>query len=102
MRAIIEDKLYDTDKAEEICSDGYGYSNDFHYWKITLYQTAKGQYFKHGEGGARSEFAVRVGTNSTTYGERLWLVDDAEARAFVEKVDVQKALELFGDHIEEG
>ena len=102
MKRIIDGKVYDTSTAEEICYDGYSDSRDFSHYCETLYRTKKGQYFIHGYGGPMSQYAESIGNNTTSGSDRLWLVDEARARDFCEKHDVEKALEIWGNEIEEG
>ena len=58
MRKIIKGKMYDTDTATNVGDWGNGhYTSDFDYCGETLYRKRTGEYFVHGEGGARSKYA---------------------------------------------
>lgn len=57
MRKIIKGKMYDTDTAVSIGDWGTGYRSDLDYCGETLYRKRTGEYFVHGEGGARSKYA---------------------------------------------
>ena len=102
MKKIIDGKLYSTDTGTEICSNGFSNEGDFNYWRDTLYCTKKGTYFMHGTGGALSHYAQHVGNNTRTGSEEMWIIEDEKAKQFCMSCDVEKALELFPDDIEEG
>ena len=102
MKKIIDGKMYNTETAKELCSDGFSNRGDFSYWKDILYVTKKGQYFFHGEGGPRSQYAENIGNNTTSGSESMWLVDDVIAREYIMENDVELATKLFGEEIEEG
>lgn len=102
MKKIIDGKLYDTDTAAKICSDGFSFRGDFSWWCETLYFSKKGQFFFHGEGGPLSRYGISVGNNSTSGSESLWLVDVDDARQFVFDFDVDLALKMFDRVITEG
>lgn len=58
MRKILKGKVYDTDTATNVGDWGNGhYTSDFDYCGETLYRKRTGEYFVHGEGGARSKYA---------------------------------------------
>jgi hypothetical protein len=101
MKRIIEGKVYDTNTAEEIESDSFSNPSDFHYWEETLYRTEKGAFFFHGEGGPMSHYARDIGNNSTTGSERIWAVDENEAREWLSKHNVARALEFWPAAFEE-
>lgn len=57
MKKIINYKKYDTETAREIGRYENGYlEGDFEFYRETLYQKQKGEYFLYGEGGACSEY----------------------------------------------
>ena len=80
MREIINGKMYNTETAKML--DSYTYSNpgDFNYLYEALYQKQNGEFFLHGEGGAKSIYSVRYGTNEWGGGERLipYTMEDAK------------------------
>lgn len=102
MRKIIHGKRYDTATATKIASWHNGhFPNDFHHCEETLYRTAKGQYFLHGEGGALSAYAVHHG-NSRGAGEDIIVMDRNEARLWLEGHGCTEALESeFGREIKD-
>ena len=58
MQRVIERKLYDTDRAEQIAQHAPNTDRgDFYYLIETLYKTSGGEYFLHGEGGAATKYA---------------------------------------------
>ena len=92
--------MYNTETAQEVCSEGFGNNTDGRYWCETLYVTKKGQYFQHGEGGGLSRYAESCGTNCITGSENMELLYEAEAKEIIMKLDPEKAELLF--EIEEG
>ena len=102
MKKIIDGKLYDTKTAEEICHEGFSQQGDFAYWEDTLYRTKKGQYFVDGGGGPMSKYGESVGNNTTNGSEHIFLVDHDKAKEMCIRCDTEKAIELFGEEIEEG
>lgn len=111
MKAIINGKRYDTDKAILIAEtdniDGSSISRgDFRFWEAGLYKTPRsGVYFLAGRGGAMSIFSHKVGQNSWSGGSRIIPLESrAAALAWAEenlahKPDVIEA--EFGDDIED-
>jgi hypothetical protein len=98
MQKIIGGKLYDTETAEVI--DSYHYSNpgDFRYVQELLLRSSKGAFFLHGEGGARTRYAEQVENNMWRGGEDIIPLDEAEARAWLEKHGcVASYLAVFGE-----
>lgn len=66
MKAIIENRVYDTETATLIASDDNGYpSCDFRHMEECLYQKKNGEYFIYGHGGAMSPYAVHHGNSIT-------------------------------------
>lgn len=104
MKKIINGKLYDTEKAERL----HEWSNmanvtDFKHYTETLYKTAKGTYFLHGQGGPASPYAVQVDNNSYGGGEGITpMTTEAAAVEWLEKHDGDLLLESrFSNYIEE-
>ena len=104
MKKTIDGKVYNTDTAALIAEDGNGRGfTDFHYWRETLYQTKKGNWFLHGQGGAFSDYGVSNGNNSYTGSENIILMSREEAFEWCQKHDAQKAIDAhFADMITEG
>lgn len=103
MKKIINNKRYDTDKAEACGSDSYGYPGDFNWWEETLYQKRTGEFFLYGEGGPMSRYAVTIDQNSWSGGEKIMPLSLDAARQWAEKHlsgdDYEK---LFGEVAEDG
>ncbi len=85
MKQIINGKLYNTETAEKLGSDSYGYGSDFHHWQEALYRTKGGTYFIAGEGGPLSRYARSCGQNETSGGEGIRPLTEAEAREWMEE-----------------
>jgi len=85
MNKIINGKRYSTDSAKEMASDSYSNYTDFHYWSETLYRKNTGEYFLHGEGGPRSRYAVTVGQNQWSGGEKIIPLSVEAAQAWAEE-----------------
>ena len=97
MKKIINKKLYDTDTAKNLGADGNGYNgNDFNCVNETLYRKRTGEYFLHGEGGARSRYASRVG-NMWGWGEQIIPLTYDEAQDWAGKhLTADEYAEIFG------
>jgi hypothetical protein len=104
MKKIINGLRYDTAKAIEVGSyhtTGRG-TNDFSYWKATLYKTPRsGRFFLAGEGHAMTQFGEQIG-DSRGWGEKIIPMTDAEALAWAEQyLDAAEIEEHFGAEIED-
>jgi len=97
MKKIINKKLYDTETAQNIGVDGNGYNaNDFNCVCETLYRKRTGEYFLHGEGGARSRYASREG-NMWGWGQQIIPLTYDEAQEWAEKhLTADEYAEAFG------
>jgi len=94
MKAIIGEKLYDTEKATEICKFRRGVKGPACWWNpdysftvkhdLTMYRTSKGAYFEHD-------------TDKDTINFLL----ETEARAIIKQLFPDLYIELFGT-VEEG
>lgn len=94
MKQIINGKKYDTETAKKVgsWSNGYSYS-DFSSCTEELYRKRTGEYFLYGIGGPMSKYSQSYG-NTTSGGEKIIPMTDAEARKWAEK-------HLDGDEYEE-
>jgi hypothetical protein len=102
MKKIIDGKRYDTDTAEMLAEYTFGYPSDFRYVSEELYRTPNGAFFLHGEGGALTEYSVRVDNNSCTGGQTIIPFTKDEAVAWLEKNGKTAALEqYFPDSIQD-
>ena len=85
MKKVIGGKVYDTDKARELGSDGFGYPRDFNHWTETLYVKRTGEYFLHGQGGPASRYAERIEQNTWSGGEQLIPLSYGKAKEWAEE-----------------
>lgn len=87
MKKIIGGKVYDTEKARQVgeswSPDGFG-PGDFQWCEETLYRKRTGEYFLHGEGGAKTKYAEPYGQSGWTGGERIMPLGQDEARGWAE------------------
>lgn len=97
MKAIIGNKLYDTEKAELI----YDYLKNepqpcfwnnklpINYWRaVDIYKTSKGQYFLH----------IHTKDNLK---ERIELIEECDVKNIIQKLNPDQYIEIFGE-VEEG
>lgn len=100
MRKVIDGKAYDTSTADLICDisrPGFN-STDFEWDHTGLYRTKKGAFFIAGEGNALSRWFVSVGKDGRGGGEGLTLVDEQEARGWVEQFGTpEDFVKCFGE-----
>ncbi len=97
MRTAIDGLIYDTATATEI---GGWHSphlpDDFARYEETLYRTAAGRWFLHGEGGASSPYGRQVEANTFGGGARIIPLDDEAAQKWAEdRLDVDTVSEWF-------
>ena len=62
MKKVINRKIYDTDKSEQlfVWNNGFG-TSDFRWCREALYRTKSGVYFLHGQGGAMTAYSQNYG-----------------------------------------
>ena len=94
MKRIVDGLLYDTETAEEVASFSRGHSGDFDSVSETLYKTKSGNWFVHGEGGARTRWARHHG-NESSGGEGILALSRDEALDWIElnEIDANLAVE---------
>ena len=98
MKKVINGALYDTETAKLLGKDSYSNRRDFRYWVETLYRTKSGKYFLHGEGGAMTKYAVSVGQNEWSSGEKIIPLDLESAQKWAEEhLDGDDYLAAFGE-----
>lgn len=86
MKKIIEGKRYDTEKAELVGEWDNGiYDSDFNKVSEALYRKRTGEFFLHGEGGARTRYAEACGQNAWRGGERIMPLSYEEAQRWAEE-----------------
>jgi hypothetical protein len=74
MKAIINGRIYDTEKATLIgeATGGSEFVTDFSHWSAGLYVTPRsGRYFLAGRGGPMTTFRRTVGQSEWTGGEKI-------------------------------
>lgn len=101
MKKYINNKSYDTDKATAIGSYDNGNSG-FDSITETLYRKRTGEYFLHGEGGARTVYGESRGNNSWVGGESIVpLTVDAAAQWAEQHLSADAYAEIFGEAMED-
>lgn len=98
MHKRIEGKSYNTDTAKELARvDSGHYPTDFEYWEETLYRTKSGNYFLHGQGGAKSKYGEWRGNNGGD-GEKIIPIHSETALKWAEtNLDGDRVDEIFGE-----
>ena len=85
MKKIINNRVYDTDTAQELGSwSNDGSWRDFSHTEETLYRKRTGEFFLHGEGGPATKYAEFVDYNTRTGGERIMPMTLDEAKQWAE------------------
>lgn len=102
MKKIIDKVLYNTETAEQIAFYSSNYNpGDFEYFEERLYQTKKGNWFLHGEGGPSSPYTETFG-NSRSGSQEIVPMDEDEVIEWLERRQLIDVLEThFGHAIEE-
>lgn len=101
-RKVVDGKLYDVEKAEELASVSHGYAGDFSAYHEKLYRTANGRFFLAGKGGPKTKYARSVPGGGTGGGpDIIPLTDDAAARWCEQHNKIAVLQEHLPDHIEE-
>lgn len=103
MKAIINGKRYDTDKAIKIAEVSEGYQGDFHRYEEALYKTPRsGAYFLAGGGGPRSHYAISERPGEWRGGGKITPLTREEAMGWAERNRLTDLLEAeFGDMVED-
>lgn len=95
MKKIINGRLYDTSTTTELGNWEKDY-REFSYIQETLYRKKTGEYFLHGEGGAASKYAVAIGQNNWSGGEKIIpLTADAAQKWAEEHLTADEYMEIF-------
>lgn len=102
MKSIVDNKLYDTEKADKIFDYiknvaesiwilGKEYKQNC--WRdVDMYKTKKGNYFIHIKQPNKENNSVYYGYKK----EYIEAITEEEAKRIVRKLDVEKSIELFG------
>lgn len=86
MKKYIQGKKYDTATAKLVGAWGNGcYTTDFNYLSESLYRKRTGEYFIHGEGGARTHYAEQEGSGWWSGGEAITPISPEDARQWAEE-----------------
>lgn len=106
MKAIINGKRFDTDKAILVGTasiDGNISVDNFSYWEAGLYKTPRsGAFFLAGEGGAMTRWATPISNNGRSGGSGIIPLDRSEAQEWAERyLPAAVVEEHFGDVIED-
>ena len=85
MKKVIDEKLYDTEKAEYFCECEFSNPSDFQYVYEALYKSPNGQFFIEYSGGPMSKYGVSISQNHTGGSNGIALFNEEEAKEFMEK-----------------
>lgn len=85
MKKVINGKMYNTETARLIGSWNNRDYGNFGYCEENLYQKKTGEFFLHGEGGARSKYARKYGSNTWGGGEDITPQTFEQARQWAEE-----------------
>ena len=100
MRRIIDGKVYDTKRAEELCNispDGFS-RNDLGWEDTHLYVTEKDTFFLAGKGGPLTRWTILEGHSVHRSGKGMIVLGRDEARRLVEQHCNRKTFVcLFGE-----
>lgn len=97
MKKVINGKVYDTEKAKKLGFDSYSNTRDFNYWHEEIYRKKTGEFFLYGEGGPMTKYAISIGQNSWSGGEKIIPLSIEAARKWVEDhLDADDYEEIFG------
>lgn len=98
MKKVIQGVLCDTSTAKYLGKASYLGVRDFAHWSEELYRTKSGKYFLYGEGGPSSRYAVTIGQNEWSGGEKIQLLSRETAMKWAEEyLDGDEYLAAFGD-----
>lgn len=103
MKKVINGKLYNTDTAADLAVYEANATDSLNYYSERLYRKRTGEYFIHGEGGARTRYAAATSDGWNRGGEAIFPLTAAEAREWAEQHISEEDFErLFGAVSEDG
>lgn len=103
MKKVINGKLYNTNTAVELACYEANVTDGLNYVTERLYRKRTGEYFIHGEGGARTRYAASDGDGWSRGGEAIFPLTAAEARAWAkERLPGDEFERIFGAVSEDG
>lgn len=85
MKKVINGKLYNTDTAADLAVYEANATDSLNYYSERLYRKRTGEYFIHGEGGARTRYAAATSDGWSRGGEVIFPLSVDEARAWAEE-----------------
>ena len=98
MKKVINGVLCDTSTAKFLGEASYLSDRDFAHWREELYRTKSGKYFLYGEGGPASRYAVTIGQNEWSGGEKIQLLSRETAMEWAEEyLDGDEYIAAFGN-----
>ena len=98
MKKVINGVLCDTSTAKFLGEASYLSDRDFAHWREELYRTKSGKYFLYGEGGPASRYAVTIGQNEWSGGEKIQLLSRETAMKWAEEyLDGDEYIAAFGN-----
>lgn len=102
MKKIINNKVYDTNKATEIGTWESGRWGDLDHVAETLYQKRTGEFFLHGEGGPQTKYAMSVGQGNWSGSEQIIPLAWENAREWAEShLEAEAYEKAFGEVAED-
>ena len=98
MKKIINNKVYDTETAQELASWASTWDTpDFYHVCETLYRKRTGEYFLYGAGGPMTQYARTIGQNEWSGGEKIIPLSAENARNWAEEhLDGDEYESIFG------
>ena len=98
MKKVIQGVLCDTATAKFLGEASYLGVRDFAHWSEELYRTKSGKFFLYGEGGPASRYAVTIGQNEWSGGEKIQLLSRETAMKWAEEyLDGDEYIAAFGN-----
>lgn len=98
MRKIIDKKVYDTERAEHICTlSCTANGRDFEWHSTSLYRTESGVWFLAGEGNGLSMWSKPALGGGSIPGKGIRIVDEDEVLKILESEDEDWAIEEYFD-----
>lgn len=96
MKAIIDRKSYDTEKATCVAEHLPAIpGSDFRFFREYLYRTESGAWFLQGEGGALSHWSQATDDGGSGYGEGIRPLSDDEALDWLERRKEIEVIEQY-------
>ena len=98
MKKVIQGVLCDTSTAKFLGEASYLSDRDLAHWSEELYRTKSGKYFLYGEGGPASRYAVTIGQDEWSGGEKIQLLSRETAMEWAEEhLDGDEYIAAFGN-----